>query len=244
MDRVLYVAMSGAKQTLLAQQANNNNLANVSTTGFLSDLNAFRSMQAFGEGYPSRVFAITEKPGVDFQKGALISTGRELDIAVSNDGWISVQSKEGSEAYTRAGDLRLEQGGLLVTGTGLPVLGNGGPIILPPGESITIGNDGSISIRPPGSNTLAVVDRIRLVKGEPKDLVKGLDGLIRHKDGIALQADASIRVASGTLESSNVNVVEAMVNMISLARSYETQVKVMKEAQEMDAATDQLLKLS
>lgn len=246
MDKVLYVAMSGAKQTMLAQQANNHNMANVNTTGFLADLNEFRSMQAYGDGYPTRVYAMTERPGVNFSAGNINHTGRDLDIAVQQDGWIAVMAKDGTEAYTRAGDLRIESAGQLVTGTGLPVMGNGGPITLPPAQKITIGNDGTISIVPIGqtADTQVVVDRIKLVRGNEKNLIKNQDGLLRSKDGNTLEADASLKVMSGALHTSNVNIVDSLVNMISLARQYETQVKLMKTADEMDSRTDRLLQLS
>ena len=246
MDRMLYVAMSGAKQTMLAQQANNHNMANVNTTGFLADLNAFRSMQAFGPGYESRFYSMTERPGVDFTAGFVNHTGRDLDIAVEDNGFIAVMSNDGTEAYTRAGDLRIDTGGQLVTGAGLPVMGNGGPIAIPPADKITIGGDGTISIVPVGqtANALVVVDRIKLVSADEQELTKAADGLVRHKDGIDLQANASLRVISGALQSSNVNVVDSLVNMISLARHYEAQVKLMKTADEMSSQTDRLLQLS
>lgn len=246
MDRVLYVAMSGAKQSMMAQSANNHNLANVSTTGFLADLNDFRSMQAFGEGYPTRVYAMTERPSVDFKPGLITPTGRELDVAVEQNGWIAVSAKDGTEAYTRAGNLRIESGGQLVTGAGLPVIGNGGPIAIPPAQKVTIGSDGTITIIPIGQNAdaPAVVDRIKLVRAENQELTKSSDGLIRHKQGIDLEANGSVKLVTGSLEASNVNVVDSMVNMISLARQYEAQVKVMKNAEEMDAQTDRMLQLS
>ena len=246
MDRMLYVAMSGAKQTMLAQQANNHNMANVNTTGFLADLNAFRSMQAFGPGYQTRVYSMAERSAVDFSGGFINHTGRDLDIAVEDNGFIAVTAKDGSEAYTRAGDLRMDTGGQLVTGAGLPVIGNGGPIAIPPAEKISIGSDGTISIVPIGQPASAqvVVDRIKLVNADPQMLIKSVDGLIRHKDGVDLEADAGLKVVSGALHSSNVNIVESMVNMISLARHYEAQVKLMKTADEMDSQTDRLLQLS
>ena len=246
MDRMLYVAMSGAKQTMQAQQANNHNMANVNTTGFLADLNDFRSMQAFGPGYPTRVYSMTERPSVDFAAGYINQTGRDLDIAVEQNGWLAVMAKDGTEAYTRAGDLHLEAGGQLVTGTGLPVMGNGGPIAIPPAQKITIGSDGTISIVPIGqaADAQVVVDRIKLVSGNEQDLIKGADGLIRSKDGNDLEANGSLKVISGALHTSNVNIVESLVNMISLARQYESQVKLMKTADEMDSQTDRLLQLS
>lgn len=246
MDRMMYVAMSGAKQTMLAQQANNHNLANVNTTGFLADLNAFRSMPTFGPGYETRVYAMSERPGVDFSAGFVNHTGRDLDIAVQDEGFIAVMANDGREAYTRAGDLRVDTAGMLITGAGLPVMGNGGPIAIPPADKITIGGDGTISIVPVGqpANAQVVIDRIKLVSADEQELTKGQDGLVRHKQGIDLEANANMRVISGALQSSNVNVVDSLVNMIGLARQYETQVKLMKTADEMAGQTDRLLQLS
>lgn len=247
MDRMLYVAMSGAKQIMLAQAVNNNNLANVSTAGFRADLDAFRSMPVFGPGYPSRVYAMTERPGTDMSSGALTTTGRELDVAVNGPGWITVQAPDGSEAYTRAGDLRVSVNGQLETGAGHPVMGNGGPIAVPPFEKIEIGADGTISILPVGQapNALAVVDRIKLVNPLQRDMEKGVDGLMRVKNSRGdVAPDATVSLAGGVLESSNVNAVEAMVKMIELSRHYETQIKMMRVAQDNDMAATQMMRMS
>lgn len=247
MDRMLYVAMSGAKQIMLAQAVNNNNLANVSTAGFRADLDAFRSMPVFGPGYPSRVYAMTERPGTDMSSGALTTTGRELDVAVNGQGWITVQAPDGSEAYTRAGDLRVSVNGQLETGAGHPIMGNGGPIAVPPFEKIEIGADGTISILPVGQapNALAVVDRIKLVNPLQRDMEKGVDGLMRVKNSRGdVAPDATVSLAGGVLESSNVNAVEAMVKMIELSRHYETQIKMMRVAQDNDVAATQMMRMS
>ena len=247
MDRVLYLAMSGAKQTLQAQGAVSHNLANVSTTGFRADLEQFRAMPVYGPGHPSRVYALQERPGIDFSPGSIQSTGRELDIAVTHDqGFIAVQTPDGGEAYTRAGDLRVSSGGLLVTGAGHLVLGNGGPVAIPPGEKLEIGQDGTISIRPLGqdANALAEIDRIKLVLPPMDQLEKGEDGLFRMRDGNPLEPDAAVTVASGALEGSNVNPVGAMVEMIELSRLYEVQVQIMHTAREDDAAAVQIMRLS
>ena len=247
MDRVLYLAMSGAKQTLQAQGAVSHNLANVSTTGFRADLEQFRAMPVYGPGHPSRVYALQERPGIDFSPGPIQSTGRDLDIAVTHhQGFIAVQSPDGSEAYTRAGDLRVSANGLLTTGAGHLVLGNGGPVAIPPGEKLEIGQDGTISIRPlgQGANALAEIDRIKLVLPPMDQLEKGADGLFRMRDGQPLEPDAAVRVASGALEGSNVNPVGAMVEMIELSRRYELQVQIMNTAREDDQAAQQFMRLS
>ncbi|OOZ41500.1 flagellar biosynthesis protein FlgF [Solemya pervernicosa gill symbiont] len=245
MDRMLYLAMEGAKQTLRSQSINSNNLANVSTTGFRADLDAVKSLQVYGPGYEGRVYPSTESNGSDLSAGTLVSTGRELDFAVKDgDGWIGVQAPDGvSEAYTRAGDLRFTESGMLTNGAGHPILGNGGPIVLPPFEKLEIGADGAITILPVGQDatTMVVADRIRLVSADPGQLEKRNDGLMYTRDGINIEPDTSVRVTSGALESSNVNTVEAMVKMIELGRKFEMQVKMMKTAQDNDAASARLL---
>ena len=245
MDKMLYVAMTGAQQAMRAQTAVSHNLANVTTTGFRADLTQFRAMPVFGPGMATRVFAMAERPGVDFAPGAAQTTGRPLDVAVSADGWIAVQSPNGTEGYTRAGDLRVTSGGLLETGAGHPVLGNGGPIAVPPYDKLEIGADGTISIKPLGQSggTLVQLDRIKLVRPELDRLTKGEDGLMHASDGEELDPDASLRVTSGTLEGSNVNVVAGLVEMIQLARRYESQVRMMNVAKEGDESTAQLLRI-
>lgn len=246
MDRMLYLAMSGAKQTLHAQALATHNLANVNTTGFKADLAAARSMPVFGDGQPSRVYAMTERPGIDFNHGSMQFTGNELDFAIDGEGWIAVQAEDGSEAYTRRGDLKLNATGLLENGAGQLVLGDNGPIALPPAEKIEIGIDGTISVRPIGqaANTLAQIDRIKLVNPQLSDLEKGEDGLFRLKEGDQAEADAIVRIVPGSLESSNVNAVGEMVNMINLQRQFELQIKAMKTVEENDSAAAQLLRMS
>jgi flagellar basal-body rod protein FlgF len=247
MDKMLYIAMSGAKQTQVSQAINTNNLANVSTNGFKADLAQFRAMPVFGPGMPSRVYAMTESPGVDMTPGPINTTERELDVAIRGQGWLAVQAADGSEAYTRAGDLRVSSTGILMTGAGHPVVGNnGGPIAVPPFEKLEIGADGTISIRPVGQapNVLAQVERIKLVNPSLAELHKGEDGLLRLKDGTAADPEASVQLVAGALEGSNVSAVEAMVNMITLARQYETQVKMMETAKDNDSATDSLVRMA
>ncbi|MGB5717370.1 MAG: flagellar basal-body rod protein FlgF [Gammaproteobacteria bacterium] len=243
MDRLLYVAMSGARETMQAQTVNTQNLANASTTGFRADLQSFQSLPVNGPGYASRVYGMATDQGIDTSPGSVMGTGRELDVAINGDGWIAVQGPDGNEAYTRAGNLRVDSLGLLRTGAGRPVMGNGAPIAIPPAEKIQIAGDGTISIRPLGQNTLAVVDRIKLVNPPSAQLQKGADGLVHLKGGDAAEADASVQLQVGALESSNVNTVEAMVNLIQLARQYETQVKMMANAEENDRASAQLMRM-
>lgn len=246
MDRSLYIAMSGAKQTLLAQTANANNLANAQTTGFKSDWEQFRSMPVFGPGFPTRVYAMTERPGTDFSSGPLQTTGRDLDVAINGDGYFAVQGADGNEAYTRAGDLRITPEGLLQTGTGLQVIGQGGPISIPPAQKLEIGADGTISIIPLGSNAtaLTVVDRIKMVKPVADNVEKLADGLVHVKDGQPQAASADVRLVQGVLEASNVNAIQAMVEMIELSKNFELQTKVMKNADDLSGASAKLMQMA
>lgn len=246
MDRSLYIAMSGAKQTMLAQTTNANNLANTQTTGFKADLEQFRSMPVFGPGYPARVYAMTERPGSDLSIGPMQTTGRELDIALKGEGWLAVQGQDGKEAYTRAGDLRVTPEGFLQNGAGRQLLGQDGPIAIPPYNKIDIGRDGTISIVPQGQNaaTLVVVDRIKLVDPELNNLEKRDDGLMYLQQGQPPEPDADVVLIQGALEGSNVNAIAAMVDMIELARNFELQTKVMKNTDDNAAATAKLMQMA
>lgn len=246
MDKALYVAMSGAAQTMLAQAANSNNIANVSTPGFRADYAQFRSMPVYGPGYPSRVYAMTERSGTDFTPGPMNATGNDLDIAINGKGWIAVQARDGSEAYTRAGDLRITSNGLLVTGGGNVVMGNNGPITIPPASKIQFGVDGTISYRPMGqqATTMTVLDRIKLVNPPDDQLQKGTDGLMRLAGGKTAPADGNVKIVSGMLEGSNVNIAESLVNMIDLQRQYEMQIRIMRDAEQNADSAKQILQLA
>jgi len=242
---MLYVAMNGAKQIQLQQATNTHNLANANTTGFRADFDTLRSLPVYGPGNPSRVYSVDERSGVNFDVGQVTQTGRELDVSINGEGLIAVQAPDGGEAYTRAGDLRVVNGGLLQTGAGFSVMGNDGPIALPPYEKLDIAADGTLSIIPIGqdANALAVIDRIKLVNPPLENLEKSLDGLIRTRDGGAATADAAIRIASGTVEGSNVNSVSELINMIELARKFEMQVKLMETAENNDSSSATILRL-
>lgn len=245
MDRMLYVAMNGAKQNMLAQAVNSNNLANISTTGFRADLAAARSMPLFGgSGHPTRVYSMTEKPGIDFKQGAMSTTGRDLDIAVAGKGFLSVQAPGGNEAYTRAGDLKTDSAGVLQTGAGHIVLGENGPITIPEAAKVDIGRDGTISIVQIGeAGGSTVIDKLKLVNPEARDLKRTENGLFVLKNGDNAEVDEEVSVISGTIETSNVNAASALVNMIELARQFEMQVKMLKTAEENNAQAVQIMKL-
>lgn len=246
MDRLIYTAMTGAKH-ILEQQANTtHNLANATTTGFRAQLDSFRAVPVLSDGLPTRAFVVDATVGSDFTAGAIQQTGRDLDVAVQGKGWIVVEKADGTEAYTRNGSLKLNENGVLQTHSGLNVLGDGGPISVPPDVSIAIAKDGTVSTIPTSGipNAVSVLGRIKLVNPPEASLVRGDDGLFRTSDGNPAEADAGVTLIGGALEGSNVNVVEAMVGMISLARQFDMQMKLLQNAENNANKASQLLGLN
>ncbi|HEY7772383.1 MAG TPA: flagellar basal-body rod protein FlgF [Marinagarivorans sp.] len=248
MDKALYIAMTGAKHNMLAQTAHANNLANVNTTAFKSDFATARSMPVFyGEGLPTRAFSMTERPATNLAHGALQQTGRDLDIAIQGDGFLTVQAPDGEEAYTRAGNLVIDSTGILRTGNGLPVIGNAGPVAVPPNTKIEIGIDGSISVIGTGQGVEAPIniDRIKLVNPDPATLSKSDDGLFRQLDNPEpLAPDGAVSVISGFVEASNVSAVNELTSMLTLARQYEMHVKLMSTAKENSESSSRLIQFN
>jgi flagellar basal-body rod protein FlgF len=246
MDRSLYVAMTGATQILRAQTEVSHNLANASTTGFKAELSAFHALPVLGGGMPTRINAVDRGNGYDFTPGPQSTTGRDLDVAVQGPGWIAVQSPNGGEGYTRAGNLQLTPDGMLTDSRGNPVLGDGGPITLPPASHIDVGADGTVSVVPLGQtpDTLVNVGRIRLVNPPVDQLEQGSDALMHLRNGGQAPADASVQLASGVLEGSNVNPSTALVKMIELSRQFEMQMQTVHNDDQNAQAASQLLQAS
>jgi flagellar basal-body rod protein FlgF len=244
MDRSLYVAMTGASATLKAQATVSHNLANASTAGFKAELLRQDAVQVQGAGFATRFNALVSDGGFDAAGGALQTTGNDLDVALTDDVWLAVQAPDGVEAYTRNGELRLTPTGQLTTSSGHAVLGDNGPIAVPPHQQLTLGNDGTISIVPlgQGPETVAVVGRLRTVNATPEQLTRGLDGLMRAASESAPAPAAGSVLSTGVIEGSNVNAAEALVQMISLSRQFEMQVKAIRTADENARAATTLLR--
>lgn len=251
MDHAIYTAMGAASQTLNQQAVTASNLANASTPGFRAQLTALRSVPVEGLSLPTRTLVTASTPGADMSQGQLDYTQRPLDVALQQDGWLAVQSADGSEAYTRNGNMQVSPAGQLTIG-GQPVMGDGGPIAVPQGSQLTIAADGTISSLNPGDppNTVAPIGRLKLVKASGQEVVRGDDGLFRLSAnaqatrGATLQADPSIRVMSGVLEGSNVKPVEAMADMITNARRFEMQMKIIASVDENEQRANQLLSMT
>lgn len=247
MDKFLYISMSGAKESMNALAIHANNLANANKTGFKASFEQARSMQVYGEGLPSRVFSVTEEPGQNFDSGILQTTGRDLDISVKGDGWFVVESELGGEGMTRSGGLNISQEGFLVDNNGSRLLDiQGAPIYIQlPVEKFNIRQDGMLEVRPEGAPADAMEDvaQLKLVNPNVKDIMRGEDGLFRRIDGEVPLLDRNVRIQSGTLEASNVNLSSELTSLINLQRHFEMQIKMMKKAEEIDESSESLLRV-
>lgn len=246
MDKLIYTAMTGASHALSRQAVISQNMSNINTPGYRGTIDSFRAVPVNGQGLPTRTFVVDSTTGYDFTPADLQQTGRQLDVAVNGKGWLAVQMPDGSEAYTRDGSLQISPEGVLQTRSGLPVKGDGGQIAIPPDTEVSIGGDGTISTVPTGPipSQVVTVGRLKLVNPPEKQLVRGDDGMFRLKSGAAAVADPNVQVASGSLEGSNVSMVDAMVDMISVARQFEMQMKVLKTASDDAQHAGQILNVA
>lgn len=244
MDRLLYIAMSGAKHTQQRQATVAHNLANASTTGFRADLAAFRAIPVLGAGLATRAYTVEQTTGSDLSNGPFQQTGNDMDVAVDGRGWIAVQTSTG-EAYTRNGEFTIDATGLLKNQRGEVVLGETGPLLVPENTKVSIAPDGTVSgTSLDNPSEVNEIGRIKLVNPADTELQKGNDGLFRLRSGEAAQADASVRLAVGGLEGSNVNTIDQLTAMIATQRQYDLQVRMMQAADQNARAASQLLQMS
>jgi flagellar basal-body rod protein FlgF len=245
MDRMIYTAMTGAKHILEQQATTAHNLANATSTGFKAQVDSFRAVPVISEGLPTRTFVVDATVGADFNPGPIQATNRDLDVAIQGKGWLVVQRADGSEGYTRNGSLKVSENGVLETASGLTVMGDGGPISIPPDVTISIAKDGTISSISNGTlpGPSNAIGRLKLVNPPEANLVRAEDGLFVTQNGGSAEADTDVNVVSGALEGSNVNVIDAMVSMISLARQFETQMKLVQSAENNANKASQLLSM-
>ncbi len=245
MDRLIYTSLTAMRGSMARQTATANNLANAQTPGFRAEISEAQSLWLRGDGANTRAFASENVITADMRTGTITHSGRDLDIALAGDAMLTVQAPNGEESYTRRGDLQISANGLLTTGDGHPVQGSAGPITLPPYDSVAIDAEGRIHIVPAGGDAAQPqeIDRLRLVTPTGSDIVKGLDGLFRVKDGGILPDDPDARVINRSIEGSNVNATTALVEMIEASRSWDTQLKLIGDARDLDAASTDLMQL-
>ncbi len=243
MDRMIYLAMTGARHVMEQQSTTSNNLANLNTTGFRAQLDSFRAVPVQGPSLPTRAFVVDATTGSDFSQGVVQQTGRPLDVAIKGAGWIAMQAEDGSETYSRNGNLNVNENGVLIGAGRRAVAGDAGPITIPAESTVSVAPDGTVSsIDAQGAAT--ALGRIRLVNPPPQQMVRGDDGLFRTSSGKPADNDSTVQLASGSLEGSNVNAVDAMVSMISLGRSFELQMNLIKKAESNEEKASQILALN
>ncbi|MGE0099260.1 MAG: flagellar basal-body rod protein FlgF [Hydrogenophaga sp.] len=244
MDRLIYTAMTGANAAQHRQQVLSNNLANASTPGFRAELSTFRAVPVRGDGATTRVFALESTAGHSNLPGAVTETGRNLDVAAQGNAYFAVQAFDGTEAYTRAGALEVNTEGTLVNPQGMPMLGDGGPIVIPEGARVDIATDGTVSTRV-GEEPPQTVGRIKMVVPDADNpLRRSEDGLFRGLQGDPLPASDVARLQDGAIEGSNVNPMEAMIGMIAVARQFEVQMKMLQNGETNDKTASQLLSMN
>ena len=245
MDRLIHTSLSALRSAMARQTVTANNLANASTTGFRAEMSNATALWLRGPGAPDRAVASEEVRAADMKAGPTQQTGRALDVAIGGDALLSVQAADGEEAYTRRGDLQLDPSGILTTGDGRPVIGDGGPVSIPPADSVRIAADGSVWIVPQGgdANNPQQIDRLKLASPQGAGLVKNVDGLFRVAGGGVLGGDPDARLTAGAIEGSNVDTSAALVAMIEAGRAWENQVKLLTTARELDTASMNLMRL-
>lgn len=243
MDKMLYLAMTGAKNVDLQQATTANNLSNINTNAFKADLASFRALPVVGPGAPTRTYVVDNTIGHDLSQGSLLHTGSASDFALGSPGFFAVQTADGGEAYTRNGGYVLDANGMMRTRSGLPITGDGGPITVPTGYQVMLGQDGSVMGVPQNGadRTPQLLGQIKLVNPEAKEIYKGPDGLFRMNNGDNAAADATVKLVPETLEASNVNAVDSLVQMISHGRQYDLNIKLMQNADQNDQKATQLL---
>lgn len=245
MDRLIHTSLSAMRGAMSRQTTIANNLANANTVGFRAEFASQRPLWLRGGEFQGRAQASEEVVNADMKAGTVNQTGRDLDVALQGDAMLAVQAQDGEESYTRRGDLMISPSGLLTTGDGVPVLGDQGPLTLPPADKILVSADGRISIVPEGGdpNQMQEVGQLKLASPKGSEIVKGLDGLFKVRGGGTLPTDPDARVISGALEQSNVNTSDALVQMIEASRAWETQVKLLTTAKDLDSSTTDLMRL-
>jgi flagellar basal-body rod protein FlgF len=239
MDKLIFTAVSGAERLMRAQQVHANNLANLDTAGFRASMEVATNQQLGGYGYDDRHMSSMQADMISTRAGSVRETGRPLDVAIGGQGYLAVQYGDG-EAYTRSGEIDIGADGALSV-HGHPLMGEGGPIVLPQHTAVEIGTDGTISVLTEGAKQMQVVDKLRLVNATGAELTKNEAGLIVSRDGGNLPTDPDVKVRPRSLEGSNVSAVEEMVATMSLNRSFEVQMRLFKASDGMNEAGNKLI---
>ena len=246
MDRLVYTALSGMSASMTRQRVIASNLANAQTIGFRAEVMEQTPVTLGGPSLEARSLSQAQVRGADMRAGPVISTGRDLDIALTGDALLGVQAPDGGEAYTRRGDLAVSASGVLENGDGLPVLGEGGPITVPLGSKIKIAPDGAVLAADAAVPDAPPVEvgRLKLVNWRGSQIGKAVDGLFRVPGGGVLPSDGDARVEPAALEQSNVNPTGTLVDMIEAQRLFDIRTKVIATARDIDEGGASLMRIA
>ena len=249
MDRLIYTAISGMNASMARERMIASNMANAQTIGFRAEIMQFTPQTIVNQdarpNLEVRAMTSGEVHGALMKAGSLTQTGNELDIAMAGDAMLTVQASDGTEAYTRRGDLSVSATGVLQNGDGLPVIGDNGPVTLPPGSKVTIAPDGGVMVSNPQApdQPPAQVARIKLANYRGSQIEKDLTGLFRVPNGGVLPADEDARVMVGALEQSNVDPSQVLVEMVEAQRLYDMRTKLVATAKELDEQGAALMRM-
>ena len=246
MDRLIYTAVSGMSASMARQRMIASNMANAQTIGFRAELMQAMPITITGDGLDVRALTDAQVRGASMKEGSITRTGRLLDIAMQGDVMLAVQAMDGSEAYTRRGDLSVTASGVLQNGDGLPVIGEGGPVTVPSGSLVSISPDGGVMVSDPAlpDEPAQRVAQLKLASTSGTDIGKGLDGLFRVPGGGILPLDQDAELISGALEQSNVVPSQVLVEMVEAQRLFDIRTKVISTARELDEGSARLMRIS
>lgn len=240
MDSLLFTATSGASRVMKAQHVRSNNLSNADTAGFRADMERVQSVQLQGAGFDGRTMVVTNSASTRFDSGDIIKTGRPLDVAITGDGYLAVETPLGGEAYTRAGNIKVDTFGAMSI-NGFPVLSQNGPMLVPDYQKIEISERGRVSVVPPGGGAEIEVGTLKLVNPPAEQLQKESDSLLHSVDGVPFPIDETVQLAPEHIEGSNVSAIDELLNVMSLTRNFEMQVRMMKTAETLAQAGNKLM---
>jgi len=244
MDRLVFAAMTGARAALGQMAVTANNLANASTPGFREQVASFRAVPMGGEGANTRAFTIDTTPGSSFLQGSVESTGNAFDIAIADRGFFTVRRPDGNEVYSRGGKLTVGAQGQLLGAGGFPIVGDAGPITIPPNSRPEIADDGTVTIFDGVSPQPQVIGRLKLVNPDPKSLSRAPDGLFESQVSLVSAAPGEVRIKQGFLEGSNVSVAASMVALVSQQRLFDLNIKMVQYADTNARSANGIMSLS
>ena len=251
MDKGIYTAVGSINAQRLQETNAIHELANVSTVGFKKAYQiALQSYRVDGDGFKTRFLAANAPSGVvNLAPGSRIATGNALDIFMNDKTLLGVQNEDAQVAFTRRGDIRVNQNGELALVTGQLVLDDGGAAIVPPADQIlSISDEGVVYAVDPEQEVAEPqeVARLMLRDASGVSMEKMKDGLFKVLGLPAGDFETGpnpVSISSGQLEGSAANAMETMVKMMNGVRSFEMKMKLVKELGDLGDSNNTLMRL-